>query len=113
MFRVTFFCEDKRLGNALRALAGLAHGNPEVLPVVNVEANGKQLKARTNGKARDQLVDWMKQKHLTEVQCAHAKEFLRTAGMSENSATYVLKDAVAAGLLKRFGKGTKSSYRLK
>ena len=37
MFKVEFFVDDKRLGNALRALAGLAHGAPTAIPVVNAE----------------------------------------------------------------------------
>ena len=67
MFRVEFFCDDKRLAHALTSLAGIAM-NLKVEPVVNAKKGRNGLKAETSGamlemfaqRLKDQKVDTFK-----------------------------------------------------
>lgn len=105
MFRVTFFCDDKRVGDCLRALAGLAQGTPEVVPVVNAVkgANGELKPKIRDGNVHDLFVDWIKQHRKTEVVSTDVKEFLREVGASPLSHSYVLTVARERGVVRKTG----------
>lgn len=115
MFRVSFFCDDRKLGDALRALAGLIQGSPEVLPVVNadVSKSGK-LTAKTNGTAAALFMDYLGRRKIKEVNAKVAQEFLKGIGRAPSSATYVLKEAIKLGGLKKTPgtKGSKTTYQV-
>ena len=50
MFKIEdLYVEDRRLGDLLKAIAGLARGMPRPIPVANIEEGGKGLKARSDG----------------------------------------------------------------
>lgn len=111
MFRVTFYVDTRRLGEALEALQGLARGMPEVVPVANAEAKNGALKARTNGAASDMLVDWIRKQHLKEVRPVDAQKFLRSIGRSPQSASYTLNEVISKHkALRKTGKGIKTVY---
>jgi hypothetical protein len=110
--RVEFFVEDRKLGTALRALVGVAHGAPTVTPVINAEAkpNG-HIEARGEGTTEELLAIWLSAngyKKGAQVVARNIKEFNREHGKSEKSATYVLKKACEAGLMRRM-RGTAGS----
>jgi hypothetical protein len=109
MFRVTFFVDDKKLGECLHGLAGLAQGTPEVVPVVNAVAgaNGSGPRAMTDsGKLVDMFADWLRKTKRKELRASDAREFMKSIGMSEASYTYMLGKARDQGLLKKTGTGT-------
>lgn len=110
MFRVTFYCDDKRLGDCLRSIAGYAHGQPEVMPVVNAAVGANGLMAKTSGNAAEMFIAWIKQNKKTEVRAKDAREFLRSIGRSTGSATYTLTEAVKLGALRKHGKGANMAY---
>src|SRR5262245_687480 len=112
MFRVVCFVDDRKLGECLRVLAGLAHGHPEVQPVVNVEKHGSTLKAASNGNAADQFVVYARQHKLDTINAQVSKQWLRKMGRSELSSTYILTTATKQGALKKIGKGNGTSYTL-
>jgi hypothetical protein len=110
IMRITAFCDDRKLGHVLRALAGLVIGTPEVVPVVNAQARNGALKQATNGSALDMFGAYLKKRKLSEVTRKVAAEFLKSVGRSPTSATYLLTQAKDAGLLRRRGKGSASKY---
>jgi hypothetical protein len=115
MFRVSFFVDDRKLGDTLRMLAGVAKGSPEVLPVVNADVGkGGKLVAQTNGGSADLFRQYIKSHNFSIVNANQAKDFLKSVGRGPGSSNYVLRQAVKHGHLKRVAgtKGTKSAYRV-
>jgi hypothetical protein len=112
MFRVQFYVDDRKLGDALRALAGLIQGSPEVMPVVNADVVGGKLTARTNGNSNTMFMEYIAKHKLKEVNCAVAQNFLKGLGRPVGSASYVLKQAQKIGGLKKKPgtKGTSTVY---
>lgn len=109
MFRIEFFCEDKNLPRILRALTGLSVGQPRVQPVANAETTGEKIKQRTNGNAVDLFSEWIKKRKLTFITPTLAREFAVEHGYMEKSYSLILKNLVAAKLIRR--DPTKKSYQ--
>jgi hypothetical protein len=115
MFKIDFFVDDRKLATALRALAGVALGDPKVTPVINAAptANGKGVRQLTNGNLLELFALFLQKTKLAEVTPKHAKDFLTNAGRSPASASYLLRNAVEARLLKpSIGKSSKTSYQV-
>jgi len=109
VFRVAFFCEDKKLADALRGLAGLAAGSPEVQPVANaVHKNGKIQAA--SGSLEEQFFRHAKANSLTKFVSADLVAFTKLAGLAPSSRGYIIKQLMKAGAVKKHGAGTKSYY---
>jgi hypothetical protein len=101
MFRVTFNVDDRKLAEALRALAGVAQAAPEVLPLVNGGAPA-------SGSVLERLVPWLKGRKT--VTAAEMSVWCKDNGMATSSRGYMLKKAKQAGILKHVGKGSGSKY---
>jgi hypothetical protein len=113
MFRVSFFCDDKKLSHALHALLGLAHGSPEVQPVVNAVQSANGLVAATAGGAVERLIPHLKKLKGTDISAAKDGAGLAKAvGINPSSAGYMLRKAREAGLLKQSGSGSGTKYRV-
>lgn len=109
MFRVNFFCEDKKLADALRGLAGLAAGTPEVQPVVNaVHKNGKI--AAASGSLPEQFYRYAKAHKIEKFTSKELIVFCKEAGLASSSRGYLLGQLKKAGAIKKHGAGTKSYY---
>ena len=118
MFRIAFFVDDKKLPAALLALVGIAHGSPEVQPVINVKkaANGK-LQAESGGSTSERFAAWLKARGMQEIDATDFKAFLAEAGVSARSITYLAKVAVRDGVIKPTsrrsgGSGTPRIYKV-
>jgi len=112
MFRIAFFVDEKRLGRALFALVGLAHGSPEVVPVVNVEkkkGNGLTPKI-ASGSSVERFGEALKPHRGKTVKMGDFAPLMKGLGLSEASRGYLVSQAVKAHLLKRHGKGTATTY---
>lgn len=113
MFRVEFFCDDKRLGDALRALTGLAIGNPAVQPVTNAKVSrGGALRQVTEGRLVDLFAAHLAKTKPKEFTARDVQTFLSNQGTAPGSFGYVLKQAIAAKLIRKkstkfAGPGTK------
>lgn len=105
MFRFEVVVDDKKLGDALRALAGIAHqvGTPQ--PMVNVikAANGK-LHAETGGALAEMFMHYCQKNGIATVKQSGLKAFLKASGRSPNSVSSATVQLVAAGILKKIGK---------
>jgi hypothetical protein len=113
MFKIDFFVDDRKLASALRALAGIALGDPKVTPVINAAptSNGNGVKQLTNGNLLELFALYLKKTKAVEVSPKVARDFLTNAGRSPQSASYLLRNATDAHLLKRGpGKGAKTNY---
>ena len=110
MFRVTLFCDDKRLAEVLHNLAGLAAGMPEVQPVVNgAKKNGKVV-AAGSGDHPEMFLKYATHHKLTKFPATALREYCLSHGMAATSYSYLAKQLVQAGVLKKTGKGTKATY---
>jgi len=111
MFRIEFFVDDKKVGPALVALVGVAHGQPSVQPVVNAVKTGNGLAAATGGKGVDRVAHLLKK--VQPGTALSGKEFrvlLKNAGLSVASSSYYVAEAVKAGLLKKTGSTSDARY---
>lgn len=114
MFRIELFCDDKKLPAVLHALAGLALGDPKIMPVINAERapkSGGGVKQITNGKLIELFAVYLTKTRAVEITTKDAQAFLKNAGRSPGSASYLLRNAVDAHLIKRgTGKGSAANY---
>jgi hypothetical protein len=112
LFRIEAFVEDKRLGEALRALAGLARGLPSVTPVANIEKGGKGApKAATSGSTLAMFEKYIhSRKSNGPLRSDDIRNWLKAHGMSPSSKTYLVNMAIKHGLLRRTGKSTNVQY---
>lgn len=111
MFRVEFFVDDKKLAEALRALVGISHGPPGVVPVVNaVKKDNGELVAKTNGGQKERwlaaLADY-KGKQFTGPQM---RMLMKELGLNGDSASYLLSSARKNKLIKSSGTTSKIVY---
>jgi hypothetical protein len=103
MFRITFFVEDKLLGEAFKRLAGVARNVehayvPNVEPAGPTKANGTRLSAADTA----QLIVNQLRKHKAETfQGPFMKQVLSELGMPSSSYSHRISTMVEAGLLKK------------
>jgi len=105
MFRVEFFCDDKRLAEALRSLAGVAIGDPKAQPVTNGENKNGAVVALDDGNVAMAFVRYAKTHKLTSPVAEDFRDFCRYLGKSQTSYMYYRKKLIELGALKRRGKG--------
>jgi hypothetical protein len=113
MFRIEVFVEDKRLAEALLALAGLARGQPNVMPVANLAEGGKkngELKAATSGTALAMLEAHLRKNKTTDLTPQDIRVWLKSVGRSSASASSLATEAVKHRLLKRTGRTGNMRY---
>jgi hypothetical protein len=112
MFKVSFYVEDKSLGEALKRLSGIAR-NVEHAYVPNLEPkpNGKIHVAASD--SIEMFVKEMRKRKLTEINAGKARELCVAMGFSPTSYNYMLKRMLAGGIMKRTGTVQKSIYHLK
>jgi hypothetical protein len=111
--RIVFFCPDKKVGEVLRILAGIALQTPEVTPVTNakVKRNGLVEDVR-GGEAIDLFRKWIQERKLSEVNAPLGKEFCRTIGRAEGGYNNLFLAARKHGLLRKTGKGMKTVWKV-
>jgi hypothetical protein len=103
MFRIEAFVEDKKLGDALHALAGLVRGQPSVTPVTNVDdtAGGGPLRSNGSGNMVTMLGSHLRHVHKVRITAQEVGQWLKSRGFSPSSASYVTRQAIDAKILKR------------
>jgi len=117
MFRVTFFVDDKKLGESLLGLQGIARGRPEVEPVANAKVgrNGGLIAATSKGTSVDLFLNHVHSLGVTEVTPKMASEFLKSLGRSPANSSTILKSLVRQKIVTKSGKGgrgNKMTYRI-
>jgi hypothetical protein len=110
VFRVNLFCDDKKLADVLRGLAGLAVGNPEVQPVVNAEKKNGKVVAAGSGDNAALFAKYAKTNKLTKIKATDLRGFCKSIGVSETSYGYFGKQLQKAGAIKKHGTGSASYY---
>lgn len=114
MFKIECFVEDKRLAEALKALAGVVRGMPSVVPVMNVEDERTGLKAKSNGSNLIQVfADHVVSDKITSFTPKDVQAWLVKQGRSKLSSNYICKNLVKNGFVKRVGKSSNSTYHVR
>jgi hypothetical protein len=105
MFRIVIFVENKRLGDALEALNGLAHSIEAPQPVRNVEIgpHGDMRAATPNGTASDVVLAHIRQHKLKEVTWAELNALVKAAGRS--APNHAITDLVKKSILRKLDYG--------
>jgi carbon monoxide dehydrogenase subunit G len=113
MFRIEAFVDDKKLAEALRALAGLARGMPSVMPVSNVVERGKgKPKAKTDGSLVSMFESHLGTLKQSDIRPDDIRAFLKAHGKSAASMTYLATMAIKHKMLKRVGKSSNVRYTI-
>jgi len=110
--RIELFCDDRKVGEVLRLVAGVAIGQPSVQPVVNAENKDGQLKAESSGDKIALFRKWLAKKKLAEVNSDLGREFCKSVGSDPESYNYLFGKARDLGLLRKVGKGTHSRWKV-
>ena len=110
MFRIECFVDDRRLAEALRALTGLAVGSPAVQPVVNAAKKNGAVVAAGRGDHPEMFLKYAKANKLDKFAATAMREYCLSHGMAATSYSYLAKQLVKAGVIKKSGKGTKATY---
>jgi hypothetical protein len=111
VFRVEFFCEDKEVGEALRGLMGIALGIPKALPVTNAEITKTgRIKQQSGGNLPQMFVHYITSSKIDRITPAETRAWCKKQGTSPMSASYVLKNAVLMGALRKEGMSSKTVY---
>jgi hypothetical protein len=108
MFKVEYFVEDKKLPDSLRALAGLVRGLPSVVPVVNVEEDHPSGLKPKNGHLLESFAQ-----HIAKLDSfgpTEVKDFLKSVGKAPGSASYLIKKAKAAKMVRSTGNSNSIRY---
>jgi len=113
MFKITAYCDDRRLADVLHALTGIIHANPTVEPVANAQVTNGKVTAVSSGNTPQQLGDFIRKNKMTEITPKQAKDWLKNNGRSIQSGSYVLKYLVDHGVLRKTGRGTGTRYTVK
>jgi len=107
--RVVFFCPDRKVGEVLRALTGIAIGTPEVIPVTNAKRTRNGL-AQQHASSLEAFVQYLKKRKLKEVTPADGKDFMRGLGQREKNYSNAFRHAADAGILRKRGSGMKTRW---
>jgi hypothetical protein len=110
MFKIQFFCDDKKVGDALRGLMGIALGIPEAMPVVNAEVTKTGIKQQSGGSLPQMFVHYITSNKIDRITPAETRAWCKKQGMSPLSASYVLKNAVNMRVLRKEGMSSKTVY---
>ena len=109
--RVEVICLDKKAGDVLRAVAGLAI-EAKATPVANAQVRNGKVEAASNGELVTLFTRYLSKRRIAEVNSDITREFCLSIGQSPDRYTYVLRKALEHGLLKRIGKGKASAYKV-
>lgn len=103
MFRVVFFVENRKLGDSLEALKGLAHSMEPPQPMVNAEKDGKgKLKPSTrSGGLVDLAAKEMRNRVGATITSDDMKKLAVKHGGAEQSYWYITRGLLDMGLIKR------------
>ena len=111
MFKVEFFVDDKRLGAALLALVGIAHGQPGVVPVVNAVKKANGLAPVATGSTMDRFAAALQEHKGRNISANDVRAMMKPLGLTEKSYSYILKRAMETKLVKKTGKGQGTATR--
>jgi hypothetical protein len=106
------YVEDKKVGDALRALLGIVIGVPKAIPIINAELQHGQVKQQTNGKLVTMFLHHLHQNKIDSLRPADIREWLKKQGMSPSSSAYVVKLAIRAGAIRRTGMSSQTAYHV-
>ena len=109
--RIEVFCHDKKTGDILRAVAGLAI-KAEAVPVSNGQVKNGKVEASSNGELVAMFAKYLAKKKITKVDANITREFCRSVGQPLERYSYLLKKAQEYGVLKKVGTGKASSYKV-
>lgn len=114
MFKIEdLYVEDRKLGDLLKAIAGIARGMPRPVPVANIEETGRGLKAKSNGgNLVDVFTDHLIKQKISEFGPRDVQTWLVNNGYSKLSAYYITRNLRKSGVVKLSGKSSAARYQV-
>lgn len=114
MFKIEdVFCDDKKVGDVLRALAGLVVGIPKPIPMINAENVGGKIRSEMrNGSMLSVFLAFLSKHKSDRITPKEIGAWLKTQGRSSSSASYLVRQARDAGAVRAIGKGAAVVYMI-
>lgn len=110
MFKIEAFCDDKRLPDVLRALAGKAM-NVVAVPVLNAQPK-EQVKAIGRGDVVEMFLRRLQEQRKREFRAPDLASFLEEIGLSKTSVGHYLTRMRRAKIASCRGKSRGASWTL-
>lgn len=109
MFKIEdLYVDDKRLGDLLKAVAGIAKGTPRAVPMMNID---DRLAANSGGGNLSQVfADHLVKNKIEAFSPQDVKMWLAKNGRSKLSASYITKGLIKVGMIKRTGQSSATRY---
>jgi hypothetical protein len=104
-------CLDKKAGDCLRALAGLAI-EVKAIPIANAQVRNGKVEATNNGELVSMFAKYLKMKKIEKVDANIARNFCQSNGQQPERYSYLLRKAQEYGVVKKIGTGKASTYKV-
>ena len=114
MFKVEdVYVDDRKLGDLLKAIAGIAIGHPRPVPVINAEPHKGVVKAKGNGSNMVEVfTEYLAADKIETFRPADVRAWLAKNGRSKLSANYIMKGLLKSHMVKRTGKSSATTYHV-
>lgn len=109
--RIEVFCLDKKAGDILRAISGMAI-KAEAVPVANGQVRNGKVEATNNGELVNMFAKFLAKRKVKKTNAGMTREFLQSIGQPVERYSYLLRKAGEYGVLKKVGKGKQSAYNV-
>jgi len=107
MFRVTFMCNDTRLGVALKGLQGIALETPQVQLVANATTVNGKVRQRVPGSSiKEQVLNHIVGNNIKKITAQEIKMFVTKLGYAPNSYASIVYRLSKNKTFKRVAPGT-------
>ena len=107
--RIEVFCLDKKAGDILRAIAGMAI-KAEAVPVANGHMKNGKVEPSNNGELVAMFAKFLNKRNVKKTNAGMTREFLTSIGQPPERYSYLLRKAMDYGVLRKVGKGKQSAY---
>ena len=106
MFRVTFMCNDTRLGVALKGLQGIALETPQVQLVANATTVNGKVRQRVPGSSiKEQVLNHIVGNNIKKITANEVKMFVTKLGYAPHSYASIVHRLTADRTLRRVAPG--------
>lgn len=103
------FCLDRKAGDIIRAISGMAIKH-EIMAVANGQVKGGKVEAANNGELVNMFAKWLAKRKVKRTNAGMTREFLQSIGQPIERYSYLLKKSGEYGVIKKVGKGKQSAY---
>jgi len=113
LWRLVMFCDDKRLPEVMRSVAGKVMNMEPPTPVQNASAKGGSVKSLTNGDMVAVFIEYCAKNNIKSITRTELKDWLKARGKPGTYIAYFAQKMLGYGVAKKSkaGKGKGAPVR--